>query len=81
MKEQENEQVEREHPFDRLMFGNRNEESRNSRPVSRQTTTSQNNFDFGSMLQNVDTIMSSINKFKPVVKQFSPLLDLLKKQK
>lgn len=83
MDHKESELAEREHPFDRLMFGNRTSTPRSIRPTARKSNSNstQEEFDFIGMLQNVDNIMGTINKFKPFVKQMSPLLDLFKKQK
>lgn len=81
MDQKESELTEREHPFDRLMFGNRSSTPKSTRPTARKSNSTQEEFDFIGMLQNVDNIMGTINKFKPFVKQMYPLLDLFKKQK
>ncbi|MFD1735298.1 hypothetical protein ACFSCX_01850 [Bacillus salitolerans] len=86
MSEQHNDQTQREHPFDRMMFGDRrprNQEAaqiETNQPTEEQPTSSQN-YDITSMMQNVDQIMTSFRQFKPLMKQFSPLLDLFKSKK
>jgi hypothetical protein len=69
-----------QHPFDRIMFGTKKETPKlEDKTPSTPSTTEQ--FDLMDMLQSVDQLMGSVNKFKPMVKQFAPLLDLFKTKK
>ncbi|MFZ3589212.1 hypothetical protein ACOI1C_07940 [Bacillus sp. DJP31] len=73
------------HPFDRLMFGTRRVpvkvEEDKAEPQSTSTSKQSESFDMMTMIQNVDQLMGSVNKFKPMVKQLAPLLDLFKTKK
>jgi hypothetical protein len=79
-----------QHPFDRIMFGAKREPSNveDKTPSTASTTektpstpSTTEQFDFMNLIQSVDQLMGSVNKFKPMVKQFAPLLDLFKTKK
>ncbi|MCM3616877.1 hypothetical protein M3936_04690 [Sutcliffiella horikoshii] len=65
-------------PFTRMMFGG---------PPRREhveVNTTENspekaNGDYYALMEQVDSIMDSVNKLKPMLKEFSPLLDYFKK--
>jgi hypothetical protein len=69
------------HRFDRLMFGDRKLPSNPGTSNQPSKPSPTNEIDLIGMLENVDQLMGSINKFKPMVKQLSPLLDLFKAKK
>lgn len=47
-------------------------ERENSPPLARE-------FDFAQFVENVDTLVSSLQKLKPLVRKITPLMDLFKK--
>ncbi len=82
-KQEENQQEEQtSHHFDRLMFGSKRVPSKLAeKNPSSSTSSKTEQFDMMSMIQSVDQLMGSVNKFKPMVKQLAPLFDLFKTKK
>lgn len=65
-------------PFTRMMFG-----VQPRRQTTEDTTESTSNKKVGdeyyALMEQVDSIMESVNKLKPMIKEFSPILDYFKK--
>ncbi|WP_078548118.1 hypothetical protein [Litchfieldia alkalitelluris] len=82
-----NENTETVDPFTRLMFGGKRprsfEDVTKTEEVSKSTTDDQN-MDFTqyyTLMEQVDDILGSYNRIKPVIKELSPLLNFIKKWK
>ncbi|CAG9622867.1 hypothetical protein [Sutcliffiella rhizosphaerae] len=70
-------------PFTRLMFGRQPRsvsEVPVESPVEETTKKDKIGEDYAALLDQVDSIMVSVNKLKPMLKEFSPLLDYFKKK-
>ncbi len=65
-------------PFTRMMFGG---PPRREHVEANTTENSPEkaNGDYYALMEQVDSIMDSVNKLKPMLKEFSPLLDYFKK--
>ncbi|BDG48398.1 MULTISPECIES: hypothetical protein [Parageobacillus] len=74
---QHNEQADR---FSRLMFGSFPPRSRQSRDESVQNEfSSQQGLDFSQLMQNIDTLISSFDQLKPLMKKITSFVNMLKK--
>ena len=76
-KQHNNEQFDR---FSRLMFGAfppRSHQSHDS-PSVRNESSPQQGLDFMQLMQNIDTLMSSFDQLKPLMKKITSLVDMLK---
>ncbi|WP_100333885.1 hypothetical protein [Bacillus alkalisoli] len=67
-------------PFSRLMFGEREQQPEEKKPLD-MTQLNVSNYNYTELFEKVDSIMESVNKLKPLVNELSPLLDFLKKKK
>ncbi|MBM7620645.1 hypothetical protein JOC95_002500 [Bacillus tianshenii] len=74
----EKEQVDAD-PFTRLMFG---QPRRSENPTEKTEEGTQKKFgeDYYALIEQVDSIMDSVNKLKPMLKEFSPIIDYFKKK-
>ena len=67
-------------PFTRLMFGlpRRSENP----PEEKSSDKEQKKFgeDYYALIAQVDSIMESVNKLKPMLKEFSPIINYFKKK-
>ncbi|MDQ0215673.1 hypothetical protein J2S13_002091 [Oikeobacillus pervagus] len=72
---------ERLHPFDRLMFGRQTipPQSRNGQNETNKKYEEGGSINFQDMMMNIDSLMTSFNQLKPMIKKISPLLDKWKK--
>ena len=74
---QHNEQFDR---FSRLMFGPFPPRSRQSRDASVQNeSSSEQGLDFSQLMQNIDTLISSFDQLKPLMKKITSFVNMLKK--
>ncbi|GMN99465.1 hypothetical protein [Parageobacillus thermoglucosidasius] len=74
---QQNEQMDR---FSRLMFGSFPPRSRQSRDGSVQNDLSfQQGPDFLQLMQNIDTLVTSFDQLKPLMKKITSFVNMLKK--
>jgi hypothetical protein len=66
-------------PFTRLMFG---QPRRSEMPAEKPEESNQKKFgeDYYALIEQVDSIMESVNKLKPMLKEFSPIIDYFKKK-
>ena len=64
-------------PFSRLMFGPNKRSQSQSAPDQPQQNTQA---DYYKLMQQFDEIMGSVNRIKPMFKEFSPLLNFFKKK-
>ncbi len=68
-------------PFTRLMFGN---SPRFSQPPNKNSEEApsqpSHQVDYMSLMKQVDEIMGSVNRIKPMFKEIGPILDLFKKR-
>ncbi|MDF0728604.1 hypothetical protein PY093_18370 [Cytobacillus sp. S13-E01] len=64
-------------PFSRLMFGPNKRSQSQSTPDQPQQNTQ---VDYYQLMQQFDEIMGSVNRIKPIVKEFTPLLNFFKKK-
>ncbi len=70
--------------FSSMMFGNKKERSK----VDEETESSpaadgqepQSDNDFFQLFMQIDEIMGSLNELKPVLKEFTPIVDFIKKK-
>lgn len=82
MEEQEqtkehNEQFDR---FSRLMFGPFPPRPRQPRDASVQNeSSSEQGLDFSQLMQNIDTLISSFDQLKPLMKKITSFVNMLKK--
>jgi hypothetical protein len=69
-------------PFTRLMFGNSSRFPQQQASENKETIQpqQQNQVDYMHLMKQVDEIMGSVNRIKPMIKEFGPLLDLFKKR-
>ncbi|QOR67560.1 hypothetical protein IM538_05310 [Cytobacillus suaedae] len=68
-------------PFTRLMFGNSPRFPQQPDKNNEQLPSQPNNqVDYMSLMKQVDEIMGSVNRIKPMFKELGPLLDLFKKR-
>ncbi|MBE4909355.1 hypothetical protein IMZ08_14990 [Bacillus luteolus] len=68
-------------PFTRLMFGNSPRFSQSANKNSEEVPAQPSNqVDYMSLMKQVDEIMGSVNRIKPMFKEIGPLLDLFKKR-
>jgi len=65
--------------FTKLMFGRRVTNS--SASITDKQSPPNHSIDYMQLLQQVDDIMGSIDRLKPIIKDFSPLLDFFRKSK
>lgn len=74
----ENENVDAD-PFTRLMFG---QPRKSEKPAEQPEESTQNKFgeNYFALIEQVDSIMESVNKLKPMLKEFSPIIDYFKKK-
>lgn len=64
-----------------MMFGRRPETAADTvNPAPEEEKTDENQLDYMKIMMQVDDIMGSWNDIKPVFKQLSPMLDLIKKK-
>ena len=65
-------------PFTRMMFGipprRQTAENKTESPSDNKTGD-----EYYALMEQVDSIMDSVNKLKPMIKEFSPILDYFKK--
>lgn len=68
-----------EDPFTRLMFGQprRGENQAGKTEEGNQKKIGE---DYYALIEQVDSIMESVNKLKPMLKEFSPIIDYFKKK-
>ncbi len=64
-------------PFTRMMFGG--PPRREITEVKADNNSDKGNEEYFALMEQVDSIMDSVNKLKPMLKEFSPLLDYFKK--
>jgi hypothetical protein len=66
-------------PFTRLMFG---QPRRSEKPAEKPEESNQKKLggDYYALIEQVDSIMESVNKLKPMLKEFSPIFDYFKKK-
>jgi hypothetical protein len=80
MSEEQQEAIKEERevdPFTRMMFGGPpRRENIEENPAN---SPEKNQGDYYALMEQVDSIMDSVNKLKPMLKEFSPLLDYFKK--
>ncbi|WP_237661535.1 hypothetical protein [Sutcliffiella horikoshii] len=80
MSEEQQEPIKEERdvdPFTRMMFGSPpRREMVEENPANKPEKA---NTDYYALMEQVDSIMESVNKLKPMLKEFSPLLDYFKK--
>jgi|GEM_PF-702346 len=79
----ENKEIEYQDRFSRLMFGAFPPPQTPTREqVEREyanPSASAQEVDFVQLMENVNAIVSSLEKLKPLIKKISPLMDLFKK--
>lgn len=69
-------------PFTRLMFGsNRHGRGAPMEQGNEDKVNDQNQVDYVQLMTQLDEIMGSVNRIKPMLKELSPLLDFFKKKK
>ncbi|WP_243385731.1 hypothetical protein [Bacillus kexueae] len=80
MEENEKVEIKQEAPkkgsefFDAFMFG---------KPMVREETKEQEkvgDFDYTQLMAQIDDVMTSIDDLKPLLKEFSPIVDFIKKK-
>jgi hypothetical protein len=64
--------------FSRLMFGPFPPQQ-STNPSQNRETAPQQGLDFIQLMQDIDTLVSSFDKLKPLMKKFTSFVDLLKK--
>lgn len=62
--------------FTDLMFGRR----QNTPKQEEQNVPKQDEVDFFVLMEQIDDIMASLKELKPLLKQFSPIIDYIKKK-
>lgn len=71
-------------PFTQLMFGNRvppryrNQQQKQVKEEEKKSDESEVNY--FTLMEQIDDIMVSLENLKPVLKQFSPIMDYIKKK-
>ncbi|WP_078381443.1 hypothetical protein [Sutcliffiella halmapala] len=73
------EKVEDIDPFTRMMFG-RPIKSEKVEPKPEDSSKKKVGEEYYALIEQVDSIMESVNKLKPMLKEFSPLIDYFKKK-
>ncbi|KMJ57826.1 hypothetical protein AB685_13355 [Bacillus sp. LL01] len=64
-------------PFTRMMFGGPSRREVTEKPAENRSEKVSD--DYEALKEQVDSIMDSVNKLKPMLKDFSPLLEYFKK--
>ncbi|PMC40401.1 hypothetical protein CJ195_01420 [Bacillus sp. UMB0899] len=69
-------------PFTQLMFGNRvPKRYREQNNLQEKQVEEQNNeVNYFTLMEQIDDIMSSLENLKPVLKEFGPIVDYIKKK-
>ncbi|WP_223700701.1 hypothetical protein [Sutcliffiella deserti] len=66
-------------PFTRLMFGQ--QVQREAKETKKEEPLLKNRGEeYYALMEQVDSIMESVNKLKPMLKEFSPIIDFFKKK-
>ncbi|WP_226682676.1 hypothetical protein [Sutcliffiella horikoshii] len=65
-------------PFTRMMFGVQ-PRRQTSEDKTENASDKKVGDEYYALIEQVDSIMESVNKLKPMIKEFSPILDYFKK--
>jgi len=65
-------------PFTRMMFGVQPRRQQ-AEDITESASDKKVGDEYYALMEQVDSIMESVNKLKPMIKEFSPILDYFKK--